>query len=602
MRPLTQALADHELIVLRVIGEWWELDLSGADKAACIPTLTQALAQLDMTEEVSYLPPEEAEAFLALAQQGGRLPVAVFSRKFGDVRQMGPGRLEQEEPWFDPASPAEALWYRGFLYRGFDKTADGMVEYYYIPDELARPFAPAAPPKSPAASPPPPKVAKATDGPIASSAPPVPPKSVGTPTPASAPKVLGAPKLSGALSPSASLLPPGVTAIRDAEMAYHAAPLYAVDDLTTILAAAQTIPLHENNLDRLNHLLLDADPERRSLLLTLAWDMGMLRETDNGFKPARAGVTWLQKEREGQLRDLAEAWSSSSWNELKHTPGLACEGSGWENDPILARTALLDALPHSSDWFRLDDVVASIKTHTPDFQRLDGNYDTWYIRDLATNEYLTGFDSWDRVEGRLLAFLLTGPLHWLGLCDVSPQTGLFRLTERMAAWLKQAPLSQLPPERPTPLMVMPEGTLLVPQAANRYERFQVARVAEAQPVSGPDQPYTYRLTPASLQEAQNQGIAPARVIEFLVKASGRDLPPGLKRAIERWRDNGTEARLEQVIVLRVSQPEILDKLRANPKTQPYLGESLGDLAVVVTDWQKLLQMTTQLGLLLDQAL
>lgn len=583
MRPLSQALADHELIVLRVIGEWWELDLSGEDKAACIPALTQALAQLDMTEEVSYLPPEEAEAFLSLAQQGGRLPVAVFSRKFGEVRQMGPGRLEQEEPWFDPASPAEALWYRGFLYRGFDKTPEGMVEYYYIPDELARPFAPApppAPPKRTTAAPAPPKTAKAVELSTGSPAPAVPTSSLPAPTPSTAP------------------LP---ALLRDAAMAVKAAPLHAVDDLTTILAAAQTIPLHEDNLDRLNAFLLDPDPERRSLLLTLAWDMGMLRQTDNGFKPARAGVAWLQKEREGQLRDLAEAWSSSSWNELRHTPGLACEGSGWENDPILARTALLDGLPHSSNWFSLADVVGAIKAHTPDFQRLDGNYDTWYIRDLSTNEYLTGFDSWDQVEGRLLAFLLNGPLHWLGLCDIAPETGLFRLTERMVAWLKQLPLTQLPAaERPVPLLVMPEGTLLVPQMANRYERFQVARVAEAQPVSGPDQPYMYRLTPASLQEAQNQGIAPARVIEFLVKASGRDLPPGLKRAVERWRDNGTEARLEQVVVLRASQPDILDKLRANPKTQPYLGESLGDLAVVVTDWQKLLQMTTQLGLLLDQ--
>ena len=34
MRALEQALNDHELIVLRVIGEWWEMDLTGLDKVA----------------------------------------------------------------------------------------------------------------------------------------------------------------------------------------------------------------------------------------------------------------------------------------------------------------------------------------------------------------------------------------------------------------------------------------------------------------------------------------------------------------------------------------------------------------------------------------
>ena len=188
--------------------------------------------------------------------------------------------------------------------------------------------------------------------------------------------------------------------------------------------------------------------------------------------------------------------------------------------------------------------------------------------------------------------------HFLQFQDAAGE--LFRPTERMLAWLRLAP----PPtaaDGGAPLLVMPEGTLLVPQNASRYERFQVARVAEAQPVAGPDRPYLYRLTPVSLQEAQNQGIMPARVLEFLAKVSGQDLPPGLRRAVERWGEQGTEARLQHVTILRVSQPAILDKLRANPKTQPYLGESLGDLAVVVTDWRKLQQMTTQLGLLLEVA-
>ena len=34
--------------------------------------------------------------------------------------------------------------------------------------------------------------------------------------------------------------------------------------------------------------------------------------------------------------------------------------------------------------------------------------------DVESGQYLSGFESWDLVEGRLLRFLIEGPLFWLG--------------------------------------------------------------------------------------------------------------------------------------------------------------------------------------------
>ncbi len=94
---------------------------------------------------------------------------------------------------------------------------------------------------------------------------------------------------------------------------------------------------------------------------------------------------------------------------------------------------------------------------------------------------------------------------------------------------------------------------------------------------------------------------PERLLDFLGKVSGRPVPPSTKRAIERWAECGTEGFLEEVVLLRVGEPEILDKLKANPKTRNFIAESMGDLAVVVRrgDWPKLQQVAAQLGLLLD---
>ena len=546
MRTLVQALQEHELIVLRVIGEWWELDLTGADKDASVKELTERLNQLDFAQEVLYLPPEEASAIQTLVQGNGRSPVASFERIHGEVRLMGPGALEREEPWFDPVSPVEALWYRGFIYRGFDETAEGLIEFYTIPQEL---LAKLPQPEKP-------KVVEET--------------AVSSLTPTAEPNK------------------------------YTAANSTVVDDLTTLLALAQRTALRSEALDLLQQLLLNPDPDRRSLLINLAREMEMLREANGGIRPTRTAVSWLTKSREAQLRDLMDAWSNSGWNDLCHTPGLRCEGENWQNDPILARTALLDALPRTPEWYKVADLVAHIKQTDPDFQRPDGNYDTWYVRDVAQDHYLSGIENWELVEGRLLGFLVQGPLTWLGLAETAVQgkSILFRLTDRALEWLASTPAAT--EEVTVPIAIQPDSTVLASHNANRHHRFQVARISEAQPVTA-GKPYAYQITPASLKQARAEGIEPDRILTFLQDASERPLPAATKRGIERWRERGVEGRLETAVILRVREAGILETLRTNPKTRELIDESLGELAATVRleNWQKLRQAAAQLGLLLD---
>ncbi len=551
MRTLEQALQDHELIVLRVLGEWWELDLMGTDKVGCVSALAEVLSQLDMVQEINYVTPEENAALNELIAAGGQVPVAAFSRKYGEVRMMGPAKLEREEPWFDPISASESLWYRGFLYRAFDETADGVMEFYYLPADMMTQFTQV--------------------------------EAVG-----SVASVTGEPEALRSIAPA------------PAPDDYETAVINAVDDLTTLLAIAQTNPeLLEDPL-KLSRYLQNSDSDRQSLLMTLADEMGLLRHTDNRLRPTRTAVSWLQQGRESQLQDMANAWSSSIWNDLCHTPGLRCEGEGWSNDPLLARTALLEKVELTGDWYSLKILVGHIKETDPDFQRPDGNYDTWYVRDLQSDAYVRGFANWDLVEGQLLRFLIQGPLFWLGMVETgtSANKPLFRLTGRGLNWLKDVPAPEK--EIHVPLVVQVDGTILVPLNGSRYQRFRAARVGEMQPVE-PGQPYAYRLTPQSLVSAQEQGIQPDRVLSFLEEASDRPLPVSVKRAISRWQERGVEGRLETAVILRVKEAAILETLRANPKTRDLLGESLGDLAVIVRpdDWLELQKITAELGLLLD---
>ena len=174
----------------------------------------------------------------------------------------------------------------------------------------------------------------------------------------------------------------------------------------------------------------------------------------------------------------------------------------------------------------------------------------------------------------------------------------YRLAPRALAWLGDEPPAA--DEVRVPLVVQPEGILLVPYNAGRYERFQAARIADPEPLT-PGKPYRYRIVPSSLAEAQEQGITVERMLAFLESAGQRPVPAGVRRGITRWAEKGIEGRLQTVVVLRVGDAAILETLRANPKTRDFIGEALGELAVVIRqgEWEPFRQAAAQLGLLLD---
>ena len=177
------------------------------------------------------------------------------------------------------------------------------------------------------------------------------------------------------------------------------------------------------------------------------------------------------------------------------------------------------------------------------------------------------------------------------------QEALFCLTPAAVAWLNGvAPQTE---EVTMPIVVQEGGQVSVPFNANRYERFQVARVADAEPVR-PGKPASYRITPRSLERAAKQAIDAPKLLQFLAKASQRPVPAGVRRSIERWQERGAEATLERVILLKVRDPEVLEKLRTNPKTRSYFAESMSDFAAVIreTEWDNFRQAAAALGLLI----
>jgi hypothetical protein len=129
----------------------------------------------------------------------------------------------------------------------------------------------------------------------------------------------------------------------------------------------------------------------------------------------------------------------------------------------------------------------------------------------------------------------------------------------------------------------------------RLARYQVARFCEWEKET--PEGYHYRLTPLSLERARKQGLTVAHLLTLLRKHA-KLVPPSLVRALERWEQHGTQARLEAMVVLRVTAPEVLQALRAS-RAARYLGEPLSPTAVAIKPGaeQKVLAALAELGFL-----
>jgi hypothetical protein len=410
------------------------------------------------------------------------------------------------------------LHYRALLFRAFFNTPNGPQEFAYIPDDLL-------------------DVVRKWET-----------------QSARVPEELAAAEFAGPPEPPGRGATPGERR--------HVLPTTdaILDDVTTLLAAV-----------RAGREPQPADPKLPALLKAAGLLSG---EAEAGEVNAGRVKRFLEAPRAEALRMLIDAWQTSDeFNELRLMPGLLFEGE-WQNQLLITREFLLDVLHGipAGAWWNLGSFVNGVKKEYPDFQRPAGDYDSWFIRRESDGTYLRGFAYWDQVDGALVRFFITDVLAWLGIAE-------------LARGDEQGPvtafhLPDVPPTREETgrITVSMSGQIVVQRTAPRAVRYQLARFCEWGEQRADE--YRYRLTPQSLTAARKQGLRVDHLLALLVRHTEAGVPPVLTQALKRWETNGTEARAESQVILRVSRPEILEELRRS-KAGRFLGEPLGPTSVVI---------------------
>ena len=540
MPGLVNSLQQHDLGFLRIVAELWGVELEAADARQAARKLADALQDPELVAEiVEVLTPEARAALQELSKNEGRLPWKRFTRRYGQVREMGPGRRDREKPFQQPVSPAEALWYRALVARSFFDSPGGPEEFAFIPDDLI-PLLPFR----------------------------------------------------------AQITAQGLG--RPATPAEHAYEIPAddrvLDHACTLLAALRL----ELSLDQIPLAaaspLYPLDPLALKSLLAAAH---MLDEAGTPApEPARL---FLEAGRGQALATLVSAWlDASALDELSFVPGLQLEGE-WEHDPRRARQAVLrfvGSIPAGS-WRQLDSFVGAIREFEPDFQRPAGDYDSWFIRQADSGEYLRGFENWAAVDGALIRYLIAGPMHWLGLLDLAATAeGKAPAAFRTSRWWGELLEGRAPQgfdEEDRPIIVRSDARVTVPRLAPRAARYQIARFSRWEDPEADT--YRYTLTPGSLARAQQAGLQTSHLLSLLGHYA-QAVPPSLVKALENWAEKGAQAKVEQLLVLRVGSPQILQELRTS-RAARFLGDPLGPTTVVVNPgaWEKVLAALAELGYL-----
>ncbi|MCA9888745.1 MAG: hypothetical protein KC546_10245 [Anaerolineae bacterium] len=545
MQKLLNTLRDSDPGMVEALAEVWGVNLARLDEEAALSALQEAMLSPEKVEDRwDRLDDRERGALQMLLATQLKMPTAQFEIAFGKIRKMGKGAIERDKPYKNAESAAERLFYWGLIAESYEQTKKGMRATIYIPEDLAA--------------------------------------------------ILPAHKTSYAnlkdemeAESAFQQGPVGMMQIEEEELEFvQPADTSIVDDMTTLLAYLRVhtaevegdrfLPVEEDRL--IPHMLMPSEPR-----LTFTLGLGVAADlitTQEGRAHAKRTTLqrWLSAPRGQQLKALAVAWQKTAlYQELWHTPGLHPE-DGTNYDAAGARNAALQLLADNipaEDWWSIEEFITLVKAKQSDFLRND--YDSWYIRD-DRGDYLRGYDTWDQVEGAYLETLLIGPMHWLGLLDLAEDAAHLTIWGKAFLGLVDWPQPNIPEEV---ISYDPdENRLIASRKVPTVDRFQLARFTQWLPTGDP---YEYVLDAESIQRAGAQGITTGHMHTFLMRHLGDDLPEHLAKLLEVWQGGGaaTQVTFENLLVLRTTSPEVLDRINNDPALRRYLGARLGPMAVIV---------------------
>jgi len=531
LQDLYRALYEHPDELLQGIASTWQLEIVEGNRELRVRHLAEGMQDSQRLRKLTDHLSDGARMLLAkLASQGGLVPAHRLAGDYGTVRRLGPSALRREAPWESPQNPVEELYYRGLAYRTYADVGRSAIEGLQIPEPL---------------------LTRVRD--------------------------LGLEPTRVALEPVAQ--PPQEVLCDDAATAQedllallvhlrNQAPRIPVGgDLGQLLVEA-LIGLRERG-----RLLGEWGEQRLSFLAALALGADLVVARGKAVAPSPRARAWLRAGEGERYRALLQAWRRQArWDELR-LANLALVGDQQDYDAPGARSVVLGLLARApvDTWLSLASLVQAVKRTRPDLLRTDGDYDAWQLRDTDRDQLVSGYAQWDRIEGAVVAVMLSGPLRWLGIVEIgsdddSPATSFRLPSGRLPRW-RRGQGDPDPTPGPTLCQVSEDGTVRITSRDTCYTRYQLERFAAWE---GQDAVAQYRITEGSVAAGYRAGVKTAHMIPFLQRISGGNVPQPLLARLLAWGGRLGRVWARRTIVLETVDKATMRELRADPEIKPYL--------------------------------
>ncbi len=511
MPSLEKLLKSYDIDMLTRIAQSWGFNDDITNRDQVETWLIKTLSDGSSFSEVIYrLPEVTREAWQTLKMSNGRIPWSEFTRRFGDLRSLGTAARQREKPDINPLNISEELFYRGLIGRAFLDAHPEPREFAFIPEEI-----------------------------------------------------LGDIKTQTVIIPQVAVRPISQSEIKRHQPANTRLLDHVIDWLSCL---------------RMKRALSEdyfARAEVTEQFITAIAFAAELVTTDREIRTEETGK-FLKTSRLITLKEWFRNWrDSSTINDLLMIPGLEFEGS-WRNDAVFSRNFILEKLAgfDLQTWYSVTSFVNTIKTATPDFQRPAGNFDTWSIRKAGSSTYLSGLQYWDEIDGAYIRYLLTGPLHWLGVLDIAygiegTVPTAFRLSP-LARFLLDHGIKKpnLAPEVAPKLAA--DLTIILPINTSPLVRYQVGRFTQI--ISNSVTETRFQVTAASLTAAEAFGLKIDQLNRLLERHIKSAIPQSFKKLAQRWDQNRLEAMFEKADLLRVEDPTLINMLSEHPRAARMIKE------------------------------
>jgi hypothetical protein len=257
---------------------------------------------------------------------------------------------------------------------------------------------------------------------------------------------------------------------------------------------------------------------------------------------------------------------------------------------------VLSALP-DDEWVMLSDLLPLMRLIWPQFdysvwQRYLFYSPSWFLTSDRSEGPLRPMDErdWHQAQGQFLRWIITGPLHWLGLADLHLEAGrLAAVRFRGLAdlyWNRvlapPVPVSVGTGVEGAPADVTIDGDTIVvlPSATDGRVHGLLDRIARLETIS-PER-FVYRFDPRAVYEAYEAGMALSEILEGWEQLISVPIPPETEeRLTDWWKAYGQVRIYKDVTVIEFSDDYALDEMKAVTSLESVLIAELSPRLVMI---------------------